>query len=88
MYIQTVYEGDTIKYQRVISDGTMVRMIAQLYFEKECGSAIELNHHMRPDPHWRGGVSDGYEAKRGGLRYTFIEASEGFDIISNGQKVV
>ena len=96
MYIQTIYDGDTIKYQRVISNGTMVGMIAQLYFERETDDTIELKHHMRPHPHWRDGVSDGYEAMRGGLRYTFIEVSEdddffahdGFEIIINGEKVV
>ena len=97
MFIQTVYDGDTIKYQRVVSNGNMVGMIAMLFFERETDNTIELKHHMRPHPNWRNGVCDGYEAKRGGLRYTFIEISEndsyfakdeGFDIIVDGEKVV
>lgn len=92
MYIQTIYDGDTIKTRRIIPDKGMIMHLAQLHILKDCGEDIKVIHHFPDDRSKALGKSDGYEIWRNGTHYIYFEVEEdnsfiGIALIRDGKPV-
>ena len=93
MYIQTIYEGETIKSRRIIPDKGMIAHLTQMHIFKDCCKEnISVTWHFPDDKSEKLGKTDGIEVWREGLHYIYTEVSEdnhfiGIDLIRDGEPV-
>lgn len=93
MYIQTIYDGDTIKTRRVIPDKGMIAHLTQLHIFKDCcHEDVSVTWHFASDRDRELGKHDGIEIWRNGLHYIYTEVEEdnqfiGIDLIRDGKPV-